>query len=102
VYPKRKTPSKSDDYAEVLLSWLTRESGRRSKQRRNLRQLYGDLIHRGYRDSYDRVAAFARARRTHQHEAVKASRGAFVPLVFAPGEAFQFDWSEDWTVIGAS
>jgi hypothetical protein len=23
-----------------------------------------------------------------------------VPLVFAPGEAFQFDWSEDWAVIG--
>ena len=23
------------------------------------------------------------------------------PLVFAPGEAFQFDWSEDWVVIGA-
>ena len=23
-----------------------------------------------------------------------------MPLVFAPGEAFQFDWSEDWAVIG--
>jgi transposase len=23
----------------------------------------------------------------------------FVPLVFAPGEAFQFDWSEDWAVL---
>jgi hypothetical protein len=22
-----------------------------------------------------------------------------VPLVFAPGEAFQFDWSEDWAII---
>jgi hypothetical protein len=22
-----------------------------------------------------------------------------VPLTFALGEAFQFDWSEDWTVI---
>ena len=26
-------------------------------------------------------------------------RGAFIPLTFAPGEAFQFDWSEDWAVI---
>jgi transposase len=100
VYPKRKTPSKIDDYAEVLSSWLTRESGRSRKQRRNLRQLYGDLVHLGYRGSYDRVAAFARAWRAHQQEAVKASQGAFVPLVFAPGEAFQFDWSEDWAVIG--
>jgi hypothetical protein len=23
-----------------------------------------------------------------------------VPLTFAPGEAFQFDWSEDWAIIG--
>jgi hypothetical protein len=28
-----------------------------------------------------------------------ARRGTFVPLVFVPGEAFQFDWSEDWAVI---
>ena len=100
VYPKRKTPSKIDDYAEVLSSWLTRESGRSRKQRRNLRKLYGDLVHLGYRGSYDRVAAFARAWRVQQQEAVKASRGTFIPLVFAPGEAFQFDWSEDWAVIG--
>ncbi|RXR21732.1 hypothetical protein, partial [Sphingobium fluviale] len=25
--------------------------------------------------------------------------GTFVPLSFAPGEAFQFDWSEDWAII---
>jgi hypothetical protein len=25
--------------------------------------------------------------------------GVFVPLVFAPGDAFQFDWSEDWAMI---
>jgi hypothetical protein len=23
-----------------------------------------------------------------------------VPLAFEPGEAFQFDWSEDWAIIG--
>ncbi len=28
-----------------------------------------------------------------------AGRGTFVPLVFQPGEAFQFDWSEDWATI---
>src|SRR3546814_9759859 len=26
-------------------------------------------------------------------------RGTFVPLSFAPGEAFQFDWSEDWAIL---
>lgn len=27
-------------------------------------------------------------------------RGTFVPLAFGPDEAFQFDWSEDWAIIG--
>ena len=26
-------------------------------------------------------------------------RGVFVPLAFSTGEAFQFDWSEDWAII---
>ena len=26
-------------------------------------------------------------------------RGTFVPLYFLPGEAFQFDWSEDFAVL---
>lgn len=25
-----------------------------------------------------------------------------MPLSFVPGEEFQFDWSEDWAVVGAS
>ena len=29
-----------------------------------------------------------------------SGRGNYVPLVFQPGEAVQFDWSEDWAVIG--
>src|SRR3546814_10729125 len=28
-----------------------------------------------------------------------SGRGTFVPLSFAPGEAFQFDWSEDWAIL---
>lgn len=100
-YPKRKSPSKLDEYAEILSSWLERELGRHRKQRRNLRQLYGDLVALGYTGSYDRVAAFARVWRQQQSEAAKvAGRGTFVPLQFAPGEAFQFDWSEDFAVIG--
>ena len=95
-YSKRKSPSKLDEYAEILSSWLQRELGRHRKQRRNLRQLYGDLVGLGYTGSYDRVAAFARAWRQQQSEAAKvAGRGTFVPLQFAPGEAFQSDWSEE-------
>ena len=100
VYPKRRSRSKVDGYAELLASWLKRESARGRKERRNLKQLHGELMKLGYTGSYDRVAAFARVWRRQQQEASKVSRDTFVPLVFAPGEAFQFDWSEDWVVIG--
>jgi len=100
-YPPRKSVSKLDPFAETLANWLKRESGRNRKRRRNLKQLYRDLVSLGYGGSYDRVAAFAREWRQREREAAnRASRGTYVPLVFAPGEAFQFDWSEDWVRIG--
>jgi transposase len=99
-YPKRKSPTKLDDYELTLTSWLFRESRRHRKQRKNLKQLHSDLVQLGYTGSYDRVAAFARAWRQEQQEAKRtAAKNTFVPLAFAPGEAFQFDWSEDYAVI---
>lgn len=103
-YPSRKSPSKLDDYELTLTSWLFRESRRHRKQRKTVKQLHSDLVQLGYSGSYDRVAAFARLWRQEQQEAKKtAARNTFVPLSFAPGEAFQFDWSEDYAIInGAS
>ena len=99
-YPKRKSPSKLDAYEQTLTSWLHREARRNRKQRRCVKQLFGELVKLGYSGSYDRVAAFAREWRRQQREAARqASNGTYVPLVFMPGEAFQFDWSEDWAVI---
>jgi len=93
-YPARKSPSKLDDYEETLTNWLFRESRRHRKQRRTVKQLYRDLVGLGYTGSYDRVAAFARHWRQGQLEAkLQAAKQAYVPLQFAPGEAFQFDWS---------
>lgn len=58
-----------------------------------------ELVKLGYAGSYDRVAAFARDWRRQQREHGPSAKGAYVPLSFAPGEAFQFDWSEDYAVI---
>ena len=100
-YPNRKSPSKLDDYELTLTSWLFRESRRHRKQRRSIKQLHCDLVQLGYTGSYDRVAAFARVWRQEQQEAKQtAARNTFIPLSFAPGEAFQFDWSEDWANVG--
>ena len=92
--------SKLDAFEDKLTRWLETEPRKSRKQRRTLRQMCADLVALGYRGSYDRVAAFARQWRRHQREAARvAGGGTFVPLVFAPGEAFQFDWSEDWATI---
>lgn len=99
-YPQRKSPSKLDDYEPTLTNWLFREAKRHRKQRRSVKQLHLELVQLGFTGSYDRVAAFARDWRQGQQEAKRtASKNTFVPLCFAPGEAFQFDWSEDWVVI---
>lgn len=99
-YPKRKAPTKLDEYAQILNQWLHREARRSRKQRRSVKQLYYDLVPLGYLGSYDRVAAFARDWRRQQQESARmASSGTYVPLTFSPGEAFQFDWSEDWAII---
>ena len=100
AYPSRKSPSKLDSYEETLTNWLFRESRRHRKQRRTVKRLYRDLVELGYTGSYDRVAAFARQWRQAQQDAkLQAAKHAYVPLKFAPGEAFQFDWSEDWVKI---
>jgi len=55
----------------------------------------------GFTGSCARVAAFARRWRSdRQREQQTTGRGTFVPLHFDPGDAFQFDWSEDFAVLG--
>jgi transposase len=104
VEPKFKVPersSKLDPFADKLSLWLKAETGRSRKLRRTVKQLHADLVALGYDGSYSRVAAFARAWRAERlREQQSSGRGTFVPLVFQPGEAFQFDWSEDWAVLG--
>jgi hypothetical protein len=42
----------------------------------------------GYEGGYDAVRRYARTRRRE----TKRSIDAYIPLTFAPGEAYQFDW----------
>jgi len=104
VEPKFKTPprsSKLDPYADRLSAWLLSQTRKPRKERRSLKQMHEDLVKLGYDGSYGRVAAFSRAWRADRHIAEQTTgRGTYVPLTFQPGEAFQFDWSEDWATIG--
>ncbi|WP_375211521.1 IS21 family transposase, partial [Hyphococcus sp.] len=103
VEPRFKVPerpSKLDPFVERLTVWLRREMGRSRKQKRTIKQLHADLVSLGFDGSYGRVAAFARGwRDDYRRQQQMSGKGTFVPLSFAPGEAFQFDWSEDWAII---
>jgi len=104
VEPKFQTParpSKLDPYAAKLSGWLVAEQRKSRKDRRTAKQMHADLVQLGYDGSYERVSAFVRAWKGDRQRAQQTTdRGTFVPLVFQPGEAFQFDWSEDWAHVG--
>ncbi len=100
-YSPRQSASKLDPFAAQLLEWLKAEERKTRKQRRRVNQLHADLVKLGYTGSYTRLSCFVRKWRQAQQDAAKtAGKRAYVPLVFAAGEAFQFDWSEDWAFIG--
>ncbi|WP_373486776.1 IS21 family transposase [Blastomonas sp.] len=104
VEPKFKVPArpgKLAPFADKLRGWLGQEAGKTRKNKRTAKRMHAELVALGYEGSYGRVAAFVRAWKVDQQRQQQTSgRGTFVPLVFAPGEAFQFDWSEDWAVLG--
>jgi transposase len=70
--------------------------GKVRRERLTLMRMYELLRLEGYAGSYDAVRRYAqRWRREHGSAAT-----AYVPLVFAPGEAYQFDWSHEIVVLG--
>ena len=106
VEPKFNAPDRSsrlDPFADTLSHMLRQEAGKSRKQKRTVKQLHADLVALGYDGSYNRVAAFAREWKAARHrEQQTCGRGAFVPLAFLPGEAFQFDWRRIGRSSGAS
>src|SRR6201988_1004308 len=76
-----------------MLTANTETSGRR---RLTLIRLFEELRTLGYEGGYDAVRRYAR---TWSREHASQTAAAFVPLSFAPGEAYQFDWSHEIVVM---
>ena len=66
------------------------------RERLGLIRIFEDLRGAGYQGGYDAVRRYDQARRRKQG---KGLSDAFVPLSFAPGEAYQFDWSYEIVVL---
>src|SRR5215831_16145073 len=71
---------------------LMQNSSAAVRERLTLIRLFEELRGLGYDGGYDAVRRYARIW-SRQHAGQTAE--AFVPLSFAPGEAYQFDWSHE-------
>ncbi len=78
---------------------LMANDGKPARERLTLIRLFEELRDLGYEGGYDAVRRYARGWRREQ-SAVTAD--AYVPLSFAPGEAYQFDWSHEIVVINGA
>jgi len=98
AYRRSAVPKKIGPYEATLRDALAADARRPRRERRTARKLYAQIRGDGFSGSYARVTEFVRAWRAEQ--GAVTARSAYVPLSFAWGEAFQFDWSEEGLVIG--
>jgi transposase len=78
---------------------LAANAARPARERPTLMRVFEELRGLGYQGGYDAVRRHARS---WHREHVAASAAAFVPLSFAPGEAYQFDWSHEIVLINGT
>jgi transposase len=70
-----------------------------ARERLTLIRVFEELRALGYVGSYDAVRRYAKKWRV---ERGAATAEAYVPLSFAPGEAYQFDWSHEVVLINGT
>lgn len=97
-YRREAASNKLTPYVAMLTQALTADAHRPRHERRTARALLVQLQAQGYDGGYSRLTDFIRAWRLGAGQAALTT--AFVPLKFALGEAFQFDWSEEGLVVG--
>ena len=67
-----------------------------ARERLTIIRIFEELFALGYEGSYAAVRRYAIAWREKR---ASATADAYVPLSFAPGEAYQFDWSHEIVVL---
>ncbi len=83
---------KLGEWVEVLTEILEKEAKLPRRERRSTQRLFEELRGRGYDGAHDSVHRFVKAWR---NERARVPVHAYVPMSFAPGEAYQFDWSHE-------
>ena len=86
-------------WQDALGSLLQANEGKAARERLTPIRIFEELRSRGYEGGYDAVRRYARS---WQRDRASASVDAHVPLSFAPGEAYQFDWSHEIVLINGT
>ena len=84
-------------WRERLEALLEENEAKAARERLTVIRLFEELRGLGYEGSYAAVRRYAMAWRERFK---RATADAYVPLSFAPGEAYQFDWSHEIVVAG--
>lgn len=79
-------------WREHLDRLLIANEGKATRERLTLIRVFEDLREAGFKGSYDAVRRYAKA---WGKERGSVTADAYVPLSFAAGEAYQFDWSHE-------
>jgi len=95
VQPQPKLGPWKDDLDRLL----TANDGKPARERLTLVRIFEELRGLGYAGGYDAVRRYAR---TWHRDRTAISAPAYVPLSFAPGEAYQFDWSHEVVLINGT
>jgi transposase len=83
-------------WTEELDAVLAGNPAKPVREQLTLIRIFEELRGRGYDGGYDAVLRYARRWAKHHGQATAA---AYVPLSFAPGEAYQFDWSHEVVLL---
>ncbi len=78
---------------------LLANAAKPARERLTLTRVFEALRDLGYEGGYDAVRRYAR---TWRRERAAVTADAYVPLTFAPGEAYQFDWSHEVVLINGT
>ena len=96
-YERKQQPRpKLGPWQDELDRMLAANEKKPVRDRLTVIRIFEDLRGQGYDGSYDAVRRYAQSWRRQQ---ASQTSQAFVPLSFAPGEAYQFDWSHEIVVI---
>jgi transposase len=85
-----------DPWRDQLDGLLLENEGKPARELLTLIRIFEELRALGYEGSYDAIRRYAKRWRTGRGA---ATAEAYVPLSFAPGEAYQFDWSHEIVLI---